>query len=53
MSLRSLHDLRLRFRLLLCLDLYVQQTSGTQLETRLLVLTLVLSQSSKTRLSIS
>ena len=44
--------MRLRFRLRLCLDLNVQQDTGRQLSTALPVLTLVLSQSNKTRLSI-
>ena len=47
-----LHDLRLRFHLRLCLDLHVQQTLAHNWKQVSLFLQ-VLSQSSKTRLSIS
>ena len=44
-----LHDLRLRFRLRLCLDLSFQQTLAHNWKTGLPVLSLVLSQPSKAR----
>ena len=48
-----LNDLRLRFRLRLCLDLNVQNTLAHNWKTGLPVLSLVLSQPSKKRLPIS